>query len=537
MIFRAIFHHGRVGDRILRLLHRPVENARRARADALMSQFAAGGSAPCVESVVYDGTYDNANYWFRCSIVRRALGLASTRQTAFTGQYSAEAVRRTFERWGITDVRKLGQFGGPRKQANITEAQELFVSARAPEDILSWRFSCGLPASDVYDALLKRQRRGTLDLKDPRLPQTVADILDTFDAAANLFDDINPKLYLASHTASGHTAYGAILWAALTRGIEAIIPWGAYDTLRFYRIHRWSDVYTWANVPKRSDIAALSPPRAEQLARRGRDYIKARITGQTDDAAAVYAYRVRAMDVDRISVARRFGWSPDAPIVAIYASVWFDNPHVFGMSAFTDFDDWLSLTARVAAATPQINYLFKAHPSEEFYGGPTLADMLSRLPHAPNVALCPNDWNGRFVMEAVDGIVTLHGTIGVEAAANGIPVLAAGPGWYDHLGFVRRSTTRGDYIRDLAHAWWLDCPREEARRTAEMFAGWYFSRHDDGRQIRFGEDHEGSRNYPLVIAALEHSRNDLEAEADDVNAWWRSQEQHYHTFRMRQRTT
>jgi hypothetical protein len=74
------------------------------------------------------------------------------------------------------------------------------------------------------------------------------------------------------------------------------------------------------------------------------------------------------------------------------------------------------------------------------------------------------------LFEIMDYCVTVYGTIGMEAARLGIPVLTGGWGIYDHKGFTIDSESREQYLERLAHI--QDIPRLTAaqRELAERFA-------------------------------------------------------------------
>ena len=106
-----------------------------------------------------------------------------------------------------------------------------------------------------------------------------------------------------------------------------------------------------------------------------RGYLSARLEGRADDTAAVVSFSQRKDEIDRENLFRRFGWDPKKPVVAVYASNYFDFPHKSGMSRFRDFEDWIVTTHAVAKVTPAFNWLFKAHPLDERFGGVTLTDI------------------------------------------------------------------------------------------------------------------------------------------------------------------
>ena len=75
-----------------------------------------------------------------------------------------------------------------------------------------------------------------------------------------------------------------------------------------------------------------------------------------------------------------------------------------------------------------------------------------------------------FRSSIVDYCLTVRGTVGVEAARLGIPVLTAGHARYTHHGFTIDSTTTGEYLDRLRHI--EDTPplTRDARELAERFS-------------------------------------------------------------------
>ena len=51
----------------------------------------------------------------------------------------------------------------------------------------------------------------------------------------------------------------------------------------------------------------------------------------------------------------------------------------------------------------------------------------------------------------IDGCITVRGTVGIEAACFGIPVITAGTGRYDNLGFTYDSNNKAEYFKKLSN--------------------------------------------------------------------------------------
>jgi hypothetical protein len=70
----------------------------------------------------------------------------------------------------------------------------------------------------------------------------------------------------------------------------------------------------------------------------------------------------------------------------------------------------------------------------------------------------------------MDYCVTVRGTVGIEAASFGIPVLTAGTGRYDRLGFTIDSDSKAQYLDRLTRIANIPPLSADQRGLAERFA-------------------------------------------------------------------
>jgi hypothetical protein len=96
----------------------------------------------------------------------------------------------------------------------------------------------------------------------------------------------------------------------------------------------------------------------------------------------------------------------------------------------------------------------------------------------PHIRLMPpdSDINTLSLFDVMDYCVTVRGTVGIEAAAFGIPVLTAGSGRYNGRGFTVDSASREEYLARIARI--QDIPRLSAaeQELAERYAYGLFVR-------------------------------------------------------------
>lgn len=492
----------------------------------------AGVSNSCqFPNVLIDGTWDNPNYWLRYALVRRALGLAAGNETGLLGQYSRSKVKAAFEQFGVSRSSDYWQEAKPTL-AHLAMSGRLLKDVDSPDDLIQLRLPYDFPPEILFDGILKLQRRATVNINDPALPQMIADALAHIEAADRIVETGRYGLVVLSHAV--HYTCAAIAWAAIQRRIPVLVLYGDFGTARFFHLQEPDDLFAFPGRPSIEEIEGMPSQAKELLRSQGADLLRARLNGQTDDVGAIYAYQRRKVSVSKAVLAERFGWDPSKPVIGVYNSNWFDFPHGSGLHYFRDFFDWIEQTLAVARNHDAVNWLFKAHPCDDWYAsikGGRLEDLIeaTKMPH---IRLADKSWNGQDLIRSLDGIVTCHGTIGIEATFLGTPVLASYPGWYGHAGFVLNPGSRDDYLSALKTVWWKGIDRTTARARAELFAGWIFCVPDwhDGYVLQ--DDSRQEAIYADLPQFLQANAVALEREVREIKDWLDSGHRYFHVFKM-----
>lgn len=507
--------------------------ARRTECLALLDAFARVEPVSRVyDRVLVDGQWDNANYWIRYALLRRALGLHAADEIGVLGHFSRERSAAAFRSYGFGRVIDHGRYF--EKLSDFRDAARAIRSRLVTaDDLLAVDFPTGIPATIIYDGILKRQRRAVVDLHDPKFLDYLAEALSAIDVAEHLIGRERPNLVVLSHVTD--FAYGSIAWAAIRREIPVIVLYGEFGVNRFLRLSEPKDMFAYPIRPSRQDESSIEPGVAAALRAAGADYLTSRLGGRTDDISAIYAYGRRTATVSRAEVAARYGWNPQTPIVGIYSPNWFDYPNASGRFPFRDFHDWVTATLEVARGVLGINFLFKAHPCDEWYGhikGDRLSDILARA-RAPNCGLCDTSWNGLDLFRCLDALVTVHGTAGMEAAGSGLPALVPYSGWYGDFGFVRAAASRDEYLDLLRQQWWQSTDKNVARERAHQFMGWYFCAPDWQDGFFLEDDAAQDAVWRGMASFLADHDGDFRREIDELRLWMESGHRYFHIFKMR----
>lgn len=506
---------------------------KRAETEAFLDEFARKSLDRFSGTVLVDGTFDNPNFWLRYSLFRRALGLAHADEVGLIGPYRRAFVQRTFRQLGI--ARAVDFTKAPASHAECDRiADALLEAASEPEDVLNWKLPGGVHPSILYDGILKRQRLAALDVCHPSMRDHTREALRTVARAGEILDEVRPNLVVTSHPVG--IGCGSLAWLALSRGIPVMLPFGLFGVLRFTRFHRPEDVFSFYDRPSPEEMDTLPSETAAAMTYAGRLYLERRLDGRADDLASVYAFQRSASDIDRHGLCARYGWDPNKPIVAVYASNWFDWPHQLGMTQFRDFLDWIEASFAAARENSSVNWLFKPHPAEDWFGGVTLADLMKQIGSAPHIAVSDKSWNNSRVMMSIDALVTYHGTAGVEFASLGKPVLVPDRGKYEDCGFVKVAQSRAHYLELLGSDWWRNIDRTEVKKRAELFAGWWFCAPDWQGGFVLQDDSRQDALYDAIPQLMRTNRAIVDCEIATIQSWWKSGYRYYHTRKMAQST-
>lgn len=161
-------------------------------------------------------------------------------------------------------------------------------------------------------------------------------------------------------------------------------------------------------------------------------------------------------------IRKRFGLDPGKKNAFIFPHILWDAPFTWGTSLFNSYEDWFVQTVKAACMNDRVNWVIKIHPAhigkalmEGFRGETaeisTLHTKIGDLP--PHVFLIPADSciSTYSFFELMDYCITVRGTVGIEAARLGIPVITASSGRYDRQGFTVDPNSREEYLESLRH--------------------------------------------------------------------------------------
>jgi tetratricopeptide (TPR) repeat protein len=156
-------------------------------------------------------------------------------------------------------------------------------------------------------------------------------------------------------------------------------------------------------------------------------------------------------------------------------------------------------TIQKAIGIRDVTWLIKVHPAERILGTQESLEKViekkySKLPEHIKIIPAESDLNTYGLLPILDGGVTIRGTVGLELAMLGKPVILAGSAHYGSKGFTYDCETKVKYFEALHRARFISKLTDRQVQIAKLYAYIFFIQ----KQIPFkwltgggyGEDEE-----------------------------------------------
>lgn len=162
--------------------------------------------------------------------------------------------------------------------------------------------------------------------------------------------------------------------------------------------------------------------------------------------------------------------------VVVAAHVFSDAPNLNYRQIYRDYFSWFVETLKITSEIKSVNWIFKPHPSRGFYNeGDTFHKYFYKY-KKDHMFLFPDSVSTKGVFDIAHTIITVRGTIGLEAACLGIPTILCGESPWSELGFSSLATNPKGYVDLLSNV--KDSPKLSSHQIllARQAAHWYFLR-------------------------------------------------------------
>ncbi len=481
------------------------------------------------KNVLIDCMWNNPNYWFRYVLVRNSLKLYESNQFALFGQYSIKLENIICSTFNFQSLGSLFHKAKP-KTYHLKDAIKLLHEVKNASDFLNIKLPYSFPASVLYDGILKKQHKATIDLSDKKVIYYLAECISYLHQANALINKFKFNLVLLSHCED--YTYASLAWLATQKNIPVYVLYGEFGTCRFFYLSKPNDIFAYPSRPNTDQLKSVPSKKKDIFISEGKKLIRDRFQGKSKDPGSLFAYVERNVPIDKFQICKRYNWLSSKPIVGVYCSNWFDNPHGSGLKTYTDFKDWICSVINVAQVNDSVNWIFKSHPCDKIYPslrGETLNDLLENL-NLNHIKVASEEWTGMDLIKSLDGITTCHGTIGFEATILGKPVLVPYSGWYADLGFVQNAFDKKNYLKILNSKWYLKKPLDSQIDLCAISSAIYFGR-PEWQKFVFEDDIKQDKIYKNLKQNIIKYDKELKKEIRVLKSWFKSKTKYYQVYK------
>jgi hypothetical protein len=390
-----------------------------------------------------------------------------------------EFLTKYYKLAGLKEVHFWRDFADP---LDYSHAEAVLARHSSSDELLSFEYDGARVGALTVSTALRETKSGWLELESAHdrevLLRRLATSLAYARAAQRIIRQFQPELAVFADV--DYTPAGELFDNCLGNAIEAV-QWQATHKSNAIMLKRYSlcnrDQFNRSLSSESWNLLcnmSWTDAHREQLDREIHDAYA------SGDWYSVCGTQFDKRIFDPKDLRQMLGLDPNKKTAIIFPHVLWDATLFGSKPLFRNFEEWCVETVRAACANDKVNWIVKIHPSNtrvrERDFQPEPAEVVSLRKHIgtlpPHVVMMPaeSEISTYSLFPIMDYCVTVCGTVGVESARLGIPVVTGGKGLYDHKGFTVDSESREEYLEKLRHI--QDIPRLSAdqRELAERFA-------------------------------------------------------------------
>lgn len=429
----------------------------------------------------------------------------------------------------LVGVTKVAYYEDVLPQGCHRKTQHFLQEIIAGRSALDLNYRDALVGKYALSTFMRQTRDGDPDWTDPetcrRFADLLSDVLNYTDGTAALVERIQPTAALIIDR--GYSPQGQIFDLMMARNAPCV-TWNSTHRNQSLMLKRYTSTNRnnhHSTLSKKSwdDIRAM-PWTANHWEALLAEFEGAYGRGEWASAGGS---QVGKVVIPRDRVVDELGLDPTRKTVFVFSHIFWDGTFFWGKDIFRNYEDWFRQTVRAACGNSKLNWVFKVHPANatkdlrdgcasEHSELKAIREVAADLPPHVKVIKADSAISTLSLFPVMDFCVTVRGTIGIEAACRGIPVITAGTGRYDRKGFTIDPDTPSHYLEQLAELPYLEPMTAAQLELARRFAyGIFLGRPLPLRSIRFGYLKDPKASIDIDIALPE---NTDPFEAPDITA-------------------
>lgn len=387
------------------------------------------------------------------------------------------------EHYRLTAVEEIHEWNEFTEESDIPLADAIIDQHETVQALLDFELFGVRVGRFAVSSALRRKYIGSLDLHVAEDRDLLVDAVGKAVASANgaqkILEQFRPDLALFVDTAYSPT--GELFDQCLKSNIETI-QWQQGHKSNALLFKRYS-------LEDRSDHPRSLSPSTWRLVRdmEWTDEHRERLNRElynnyvSGDWYSVAGTPFKRSVVDADVVRERIGLDPNKKTAFLFPHVLWDATMFWGKCLFRDYEEWFVETVRAACSNNHVNWVIKVHPGNRRLREPgsmevepgeviSLRRYIGQLPDHVFVIPSDSEISTYSLFPLMDYCLTVRGTVGMEAARLGIPVITGGNGPYDNKGFTVDSQSREEYFERLRTIQVIPRLSSDQKDLADRFA-------------------------------------------------------------------
>lgn len=273
----------------------------------------------------------------------------------------------------------------------------------------------------------------------------------------------NFRYVILSHRV--YVSDGMLARIVIKNGSKVIIS--RITSVRCY--YSYNEIFTDEFKPSKELIRSIIN---KQLYKKIDSYLKERFTGNIEQHDVINAYRSKKL-YSTEELCRNLRLNPSFPIVFMMPHVFSDAPHSNEYMLFRDYYQWFIETIKYINTIKNVNWVIKPHPSSYMYNETGEVERIMKELELDNVHLAPSDLNTASIFNISKTVITVSGTVGIEAACLGIKPIIAGRAIYSNFGIACEPKDKSEYFSTLKNIHSITPLNEQEIITAKAILYWH----------------------------------------------------------------
>jgi len=333
-----------------------------------------------------------------------------------------------------------------------------FLSINKKSDIVNLIIDDCEIGKHIYDSLLIRFKESTIDYLKFRHKKSVILEMLHFFLFKDILDNENVKCVVLGDNVY---RYGLLFELCKKMGVRCIAPVNL-NSFTFSKYFENDDFNRHSFAVESNLVSELKTN--EDVIDEINTYFNNRYQGRIEQHDVLSAYKGKVAK-DRNCFFNHYQLDPEKKLIVVMPHIFCDAPHAYPHTIYDDYYEWFVDTLEHLHKNKKVNFLVKEHPSAHLYNEHGIVKRILTEMGIQHLFVDTSE-STVSILNNADAIITCGGTIGIEFACMGKPVVLAAHPPYSNLGFTIENNSIAKYHERLQNIHNIDELTDSQKRVA-----------------------------------------------------------------------